>query len=854
MSKIMKNVLSPKSDGQYHFTQSNYEDVTSEQIALLLARVGRSNVDYDDIGIYRKLVDDLIKYYNEHNYIRYGCKDIVFPPVMLSDDCEIYWNEKQSFTIFVHNKDPVYYPDSVKKLIRKLKGSVGADGLIWLNSFVKDVTSEREKAKLLKDLESENFSSLQGYVVDGCVFFRDGCCSKYGLKSRNLNPCCCEKYQVIKPSLDTLWMVKRSVKYIGFRPSAGVDRVDVVIGDTLKCRSFKLFLRYINPTDFDDIAFYRDIDVRMYLELFEHILHCRMVRYRFDHNYCDKSIDYTGLFLQPYRDVQDYVIYKSYSGYKIFLKTLDCDFSEIHRWVSCHPTINGESVDLPVKECNLVTGILDQISADPVLLSMESTYSALLAELSNCVVGSKEYYRCLGYLKMSAFKCYGIRETCRGYILAGEPGLGKTYDILQSTSDSYWLPYDYKTKQFYDGYGGQTTMVIDDVGHYTSDEWKLVIRLVNDAPWSMPMAQAKNKDFFENVSRNLLLTTNNLDNLLSMNSNSRDAICRRMEAYVYLVNGMVEHRIYNKHLGTYELVSTITREELRGRLSVMTLPTQVVIPPVRTDLVLPIVMGVNVLTSYFKMPDVSRLLIKGLSYVKLPCSVKTLARVELAILVAKSCLEFFDWSLCVGKHGDRRRRYLKAVTGLGDVVDRVDYTKVKTYDDFVAESGNMLSYLYGGDNEPVTICGHECPVYDLTPYMHPVKKVEVYDVAPIVEHYSPEMLEMYPEIDWCDQNGDYERPGYTYEIVKEGYVLKDMPESLRDIYAENVFSEKFAPLNPNLISVRDESEYRPTRPITVSLKMKAVNELVQRICVKRTSKTVKRREQRKRRAAALKAF
>jgi hypothetical protein len=599
-----------------------------------------------------------------------------------------------------------------------------------------------------------------------------------------------------------------------------------------------------------DISFYGLINtgLRVYMELYEHLLHCKFIRYRFDHIFCDKSIDYTGLFLQPYRDVQDYVVYKSYSGYKIFLKTLDCDFKDIHKWVSYHPTINGESVNLPIKESNLCTTVLDDIRQDPTILSSESTYASLIANLSQCEYGTPSYYLNLGYLKLAAYKCFGIREVCRGYILAGEPGLGKTYDLLSSIRDGYWLPYDYKTKQYYDGYRGQSTMLIDDIGHYTGDEWKLVIRLVNDAPWCFPTAQVKSKDYLENVSRNLLLTTNNLDKLLSMDSNTRDAVCRRLEVYQYLPNGMVEHRIYNKHLGRYELVMVITREELRQRLSVMTVPTHIEIPKVRSNLIVPIIMGLNVITSYFKLPDISRLLIMGLKHVKLPCSGVVVDRFMLGNAILRSCLEFFNWSLCLTNRG-RQLRYLKAVTGYGDIIDKIDFKSVNSYSDFIGQAEGFYQKKIGG----FSLCGISVPevdhdsVYQETSEIRTVLEPVYKSVELGCGDADPSILAQFgidSSFASTELVVDFSHPG---RLVEKPYLLykkkSDCPagfELFADVYTD--YEAKIAPFRRELVTLKDESAYRPTNPYTVVVNKRAVNEFLHpKVC----NKTEKRRNQRK---------
>lgn len=841
LSEVQREECTPMGIKKHHFTQLDYEDVNENYLSSL---PGYDKVDFCDQTSYDTFINSILEYYNEHNYARYGSRNIVFPPVHVDEESIVYWNKEETFTVFILMQEPMIHSHEILQLINSEKCSK-----IPTYAWLCDMIDDKQRAHLTKRLKRRDYSDLSSYIEDGIIYFKHGCCSTYGLYSHNKNQCCQEKYQRIKATIETLYMVEVSnlVKYIGYEPCEGKDMVDVVLNDKVNCRSFKSYLRCMDPKDFQTIRYFSLISngIKLYMQLFEHILHCQLVRYRFDHFHCDKSFDYTGLFLQPYRDVADYVIYKSFSGYKIFLKNLDCDFGELHRWVNRHPTINGESVNLPTLTCNMNLNILEQVKNDPSILSSEITYQSLLARLSQSQPDTSDYYQCMGYLKLSAFKCYGIREVCRGYILAGEPGLGKTYDILNSVKDSYWLPYDSKTKQYYDGYHGQSTMIIDDIGHYCSDEWKLIIRLVNDAPWSFPMGQAKNKDCFENVSRTLLLTTNNLTKLMDMDVNSRDAICRRMEVYQYIGNNLVEHRIYNKHLGKYELISTINRDELRQRLSIMTLPTEIVIPRVQSNLIVPITMGVNIITSYFKLPDITRLLTSCLSHIKLPCKAVTADRAVMANLVLKSCLEFFDWSRCVGKKGNRQRRYLKAVTGYGDIIDDIDYTKITNYSDFMAIAEGRYQKTIGG----FTLCGVNIPKTNFDNVYHELEESRtVYHPAIHLEGYSTDkipdkILEQYDLQKGCVL-GAIDRPAHYTEERYQRYVKRDDASSVYDIYAPSYVSyeSKIAPFRSELVTIIDESSYRPTNPIKRVTDMKAVNSFLH---PKTVSKTMKRRLQRK---------
>jgi hypothetical protein len=270
--------------------------------------------------------------------------------------------------------------------------------------------------------------------------------------------------------------------------------------------------------------------------------------------------------LRFYRSDNGYVVYKK-KGVTSFKKT-------VQQFVKNHPYIAVKWLDLnvTVKQCADEKILLD-IRKDIQLLRSVDVYQKLVYIVGNPSTKAI-YYEALNFLRLSHYMRTRERSNPRGYLFAGGSGLGKTYDITKIVSDQgilqsnvYDVSYNPKTNVFYDGYVGQPIVRFDDLGHYKSDEWLQLIRVINDAPYNLPMVMPNSKDSIPLLAEEVYITSNHLDKLLALDQSSRDAICRRLELFEYQADGTVLHKLYNLAESKYLLYQVLTREQLLAYFS-----------------------------------------------------------------------------------------------------------------------------------------------------------------------------------------------------------------------------------------------------------------------------------------------
>lgn len=586
--------------------------------------------------------------------------------------------------------------------------------------------------------------------------------------------------------------------------------------------------------------FKKMVDKRLYVQLFEHQEHLRYVRYRIGHYWCSKDIDYTGMDLIPVVDRDDFRIYTSQSGYKIFLKDFDdSTWGDIDKWILAHPVVIDHVLEYPEltgEQCD--PSFIREIRKDYRILSERATLQKLLYLLH-------QGHDVVGYIRVSMYMIYGVRDQCRGIIIEGPPGLGKTYDILNTLEDSYWMPYDHKTKVYYDGYMGQENIVIDDLGHHHADEWKILIRLINGAPWKFPMAESSLKDLISNVSRNVVVTTNCMTKLMSLPLETRNAICRRFECYRYLADGTINYMRYNMNTGKYELVYNLSRESFRQGLGYRALPQNFEIRKFKSNLMNYLMDMTSETLGLFGLPRMKRLcnFIADNTNISFKCDSGKRSRMdafEIPVILAR---DLFDWSVVDGKKKMRSLIYYTLLTG-----DKVAKKILKS------EKAQQIAYV------EAKICGLDIPIEDnrnlydqveqfTKTVVHPAYVVKGVDFS----HVPEEVLEAYgPDADWMrGKRPDKYVPERTEEIPMAKYELKD--EYKQDRVIGKLFKNDFTivdlpqnssyvPFREEYLNIVDESEYRPTTRYTVSFNYKKINEVVHQSC---SSKTRKRREQRK---------
>lgn len=569
-------------------------------------------------------------------------------------------------------------------------------------------------------------------------------------------------------------------------------------------------------------------DKTLYIRLLEHQLHLVWRRYRSGHYWCSNDVEYTGLDINPVYTTAKVKIYTSQSGYKIFVSQ-DAKLLEVDQWVKDHPIVINHvlpTVDVVGVQCkdDILNGIKNDMNklSDPIVLQQ----LAYLYSLGNVQV--------IPYLRQSLYILHNYRPTCKGIIIEGDPGLGKSYDLTRSLKDVYWLPYDHKTKNYFDGYVGQENIVIDDIGHYSEDEWKIVIRLINDVPWHLPMARVDRKDLISNVSGNLFLTTNNMKSLMSMARETRDAICRRCECYRYS-GDKVYYRRYSMASGRYEDVYWMTREVFREIIQSKSAPTVLSSTQYLSNI---FSLGLEVVSYAFRcagLPSFQRLgyEIGRMCPIYLPYSLHKLDVMTTSILNVS--YDVFDWA----QLSTNRKRFIRYLSHMLDrPLNDVDYGPVRNMNDFLKAE--------------VRICGKDINmdldyIYDRVP----VKVVERQPGYTVPERnldgISADLVEMF-DIDesFCVP----ERTVQPKEIIHETYKLVKKP-GLHRYY--DIFEDVYYPIayNVNLQSPRLKPEfvsdyvedYRPNHPYRDKVRYDKLNCFLNKSSSNRTKK---RREQRKR--------
>lgn len=573
------------------------------------------------------------------------------------------------------------------------------------------------------------------------------------------------------------------------------------------------------------------------------------------------AYDFTPIMVREMCNIR---IFRSHDGYKAFVKEgEDYDVKRIITYMNNSPFNHIKWVDFKLtksSQCN-VEQLLSKISDNMKELEKTSIYEQLVYALSVSSFQSNEYYAILNYLKLAHFFSTGERATCKAYIFSGKPGIGKTYDIMRIAGNKknvYYYSYDHKTKQYFDGYKGQSVMVIDDLGHHTKDEWLILLKLITDAPYTLPMARAELKDFLPSLIEEIYISTNCIDKLLSLDVTTRDAICRRCEVFSYDEEG-VNHQLYNRPSGCFTSIQRMSREDVkcyfeeyvhcyRQEPRIVTrdsmvwkglsflMDVAVCIKPELGFIRRLLHLSLNVETLSSALPEIVGYGIRGVVFL---CKRK--ARLQ----VVDSLIE-------------KERLTKKQRRQLLNELHNTDTTLIPSEKVLIAEAmckNNILSQDLSQVYEPssMLLCGRNVVTPDLTPYVQAVTRKCVIEIPEITDYYTPLQRQMYPEIDWCTPEGLFYRPPVRKEITKKGYVLRNLTPELKKWYKEDEFTERYAPLSDTILSRRDESEYKPWFPISEKVRYSVVNQILQQpdVSNKKTNKRKMERFRFKQRQLAL---
>lgn len=274
----------------------------------------------------------------------------------------------------------------------------------------------------------------------------------------------------------------------------------------------------------------------------------------------------TEFYNYVYYEEEHIRIMRGRSGYHVYTRLKNDSGMDIARiFMNNNPITHLKYIEFSdVKGMDSDPKLIQIIKQDLSRLREKEIYMQLVHRISMVEYKSNEYYILLNYLRTSHYLVYRQKSSGQVFVFSGSPGCGKTEDMMKLTGDTdgvYSHSYDAKTKQYFDGYYGQPIFTIDDIGHYSSDEWKILLKLVTPASQKLPMAVASSKDLVPINAEEIYVTTNNIDNLMKMDRVSRDAICRRVEVFEYVQGDelVIYHKVYNRSTGLFRTVQVLSR-------------------------------------------------------------------------------------------------------------------------------------------------------------------------------------------------------------------------------------------------------------------------------------------------------
>lgn len=543
-----------------------------------------------------------------------------------------------------------------------------------------------------------------------------------------------------------------------------------------------------------------------------------------------------------YYQSSDAIVLRSSTGYQVY-GLIDDSVMNFVKDTPYQRKINY-NIRTGIVECDMSTFLKD-VSGDLMLLKDIQTYY----KLQFCISQGYEVKVCKSLLNLSHYYIYGERSATQCVVLQGRPGIGKSHVITETVKghDVYYYRHDPKTKNFFSGYYGQDIVVIDDLGHYSPQEWLILKDLITTTPTMLPMADIKYIGKIPFVSKVIYITTNCLHQIFEFRVETREAIMRRIN----VITLGIEKCEYQTYSRSTNLMNTI----LKGSKDMVSFLLKIYMP-----LEYSITYSTSMMGKIDKIFDiVLRLPLPYVSAIRYIYENLRVMYVNVSEVVNTCYREkWFDMMYSARVNyipRECRKSFYKLSKELQCIVYRslrfvyrawnplVDSTSVK--DTIARAEGNILSNDVINENDSILLCGkiRDCP--DLTPYLRKVELVKKCSGFEDSGCIAKDFIDMFG-IDWCDENGNYHIKVEPSEIKTYGYVLENLPESLKDIYTENVFFEQFAPLSDKISTVIDERQWKPTALLHRKVNKSALNKLFQQQDKSKKSKTLKRRDERKR--------
>lgn len=491
--------------------------------------------------------------------------------------------------------------------------------------------------------------------------------------------------------------------------------------------------------------------------------------------------------------------------------------------------------------------LLAQIRQDILLCESEEIYRKLLFSIQH-TTGAQRLLS-MNYLRLSHYMIYRERASTRAFVVSGEPGVGKTHfvkTLVGVNQDVYYYRADPKAKKFWDGYIGQDVVVIDDLGHYSSDEWRMLIHFVSDTPVFLPMVNPHLIDRVPFVSSTIIITTNCLQKLFDLETVTRHAICRRIE---FIEFGMeINYRLFHATRGLVN-VCKFTRDELQLWMRTYVIPKYEFDANVN-GVVYMVYRGLHYLQEIPYYKYVMFFIDTLVQCVSLAVSSKLFKTMErttrLGRFFVPRAIKMIYYGASLAEQSRIRRLCNRSL--IFDILSGHGQYDRGLLDKTLVSESSIISCQPGQDITHKTVYG-----IDTTSLIN--------DLDEIRQHVqTKEVVRKVPDsIVQCTTNDefggliqrDHHLPGYEYT---ERYIKVPSGYKLSPLYdCDKWIKGTYLPVSPLLVDKIDQSEWRPFLPYSIQIrKTKVVNLLQQLINGSKSHRhTCKRKEERRRRKFAM---
>lgn len=527
----------------------------------------------------------------------------------------------------------------------------------------------------------------------------------------------------------------------------------------------------------------------------------------------------------------DLIVYRSSDGYQCFGSNLDVA-RQFVREVPIIPIkrieFNSEGVIV-----NNPAVFISELKKNVELLRDVGVYKKLVWLMSQ----RYDISTVKGLLNLSHYMLYDERNSTRCVVLSGPSGVGKSTAVLDLVKGKsvFHVRYDPKNKMFYDGYYGQDIIVIDDLGHYSREEWLPLIKWLSPCPSVMPMANVNNIGSIPMVSSLILITTNCLKKLMTLDKDTKNALGRRIDL-IDVQYDSVTLKLYKPSLQLFVDVQKLERENLAAYLTSYVEEIEV---SFSVTCVGKILQCVGKILEFNPFNQVVNKIFDAMR------DVYTLVGRILYATRGNGCVGKYStqWiprslrSMFFRLTKDMQTVVVRKLLHFYSVVGGEMLCDVKSMSEFMAE-GRSSDHIFDYDMRRVPpmvgkpCMGSETPSFDLRANISYTDNVDASKVMPVIDDRISEVG--YTTYTISGLSGEMEN------WIKPGVVVK--PIYMRR--GELMYAAARLPLADKLFRVRDQSEWKANFPSEKTLDKDWLNILLHPSSG--VSKTVRRRMQRQR--------